>query len=131
MVPLETATASSTPSQAANSRSKRSPIGPSESRPERSTSSTSSSSRAPISGRASGISGRRADMSRWAQLFVPSAARAHWKAYSSESTSASQEASMMFSETPIVPHSPLPSAESSRTRVTAPVPWASSRMRTL
>ena len=33
VVPLETATASSTPSQAANSRSKRSPIGPSESRP--------------------------------------------------------------------------------------------------
>ena len=38
---------------------------------------------------------------------------------------------MMFSETPIVPHSRSPSAESSRTRVTAPVPWASSRMRTL
>ena len=56
---------------------------------------------------------------------------AHWNAYSSESTSASQEASMMFSETPIVPHSRPPSAESSRTRVTAPVPWASSRIRTL
>src|SRR4051794_1637995 len=56
---------------------------------------------------------------------------AHWKACSSESTSASQEASMMFSETPIVPHSLSPSVESSRTRVTAPVPWASSRMRTL
>ena len=55
----------------------------------------------------------------------------HWKAYSSESTSASQEASMMFSETPIVPHSRSPSAESRRTRVTAPVPWSSSRMRTL
>ena len=54
-----------------------------------------------------------------------------WKAYSSESTSASQEASMMFSETPIVPHSRSPSEESSRTRVTAPVPWASSRIRTL
>ena len=27
-----------------------------------------------------------------------------WNAYSSESTSASHEASMMFSETPIVPH---------------------------
>ena len=38
---------------------------------------------------------------------------------------------MMFSETPIVPHSRSPSEESSRTRVTAPVPWASSRMRTL
>ena len=54
-----------------------------------------------------------------------------WKAYSSESTSASQEASMMFSETPIVPHSRSPSEESSRTRVTAPVPWVSSRIRTL
>ena len=31
---------------------------------------------------------------------------------------------MMFSETPIVPHSRSPSEESSRTRVTAPVPWA-------
>ena len=54
-------------------------------------------------------------------------ARSHrrgWKAYSSESTSASQEASMMFSETPIVPHSRSPSAESSSTRVTAPVPWS-------
>ena len=55
----------------------------------------------------------------------------HWNAYSSESTRASQEASMMFSETPIVPHSRSPSAESSRTRVTAPVPCDSSRMRTL
>ena len=54
-MPLETATASSTPSHSAKARSKRSPIGPSESRPERSTSSTSSSSRAPISGLASGI----------------------------------------------------------------------------
>ena len=54
-----------------------------------------------------------------------------WKAYSSESTSASQEASMMFSETPIEPHDSWPSAESSRTRVTAPVPWCESRMRTL
>ena len=54
-----------------------------------------------------------------------------WKAYSSESTSASQEASMMFSETPIVPHSRSPSEESSRTRVMAPVPWLSSRIRTL
>ena len=69
-VPLETATASSTPSQAAKSRSKRSPIGPSESCPERRTSSTSSSSRAPISGRASGIgsssglTGRRTPASR-------------------------------------------------------------------
>ena len=57
--------------------------------------------------------------------------RLGWKAYSSESTSASQEASMMFSETPIVPHSRSPSVESSSTLVTAPVPCASSRIRTL
>ena len=128
-MPLETATASSTPSQAANSRSKRSPIGPSESRPERSTSTTNSSSRPPSSGRASGTLGRWADFGTHSHVFGPSAGG--WKAYSRESTRASQEASMMFSETPIVPHSRLPSAESSRTRVTAPVPWASSRMRTL
>ena len=62
---------------------------------------------------------------------LPAAAGRGWKAYSSESTSASQEASMMFSETPIVPHSRSPSEESSRTRVTASVPWVSSRIRTL
>src|ERR1700712_4912195 len=50
--------------------------------------------------------------------------------YSSESTSASHEASMTFSETPIVPHTSSPSEVSSSTRVTAPVPFASSRMRT-
>ena len=65
------------------------------------------------------------------RLGVAARSRHGWKAYSSESTSASQEASMMFSETPIVPHSRSPSEESSRTRVTAPVPWASSRIRTL
>src|SRR5579863_1964308 len=48
-----------------------------------------------------------------------------------ESTSASQEAATMFSDTPIDPHTSLPSEESSRTRVTAPVPLSSSRMRTL
>ncbi len=117
MVPLETMTASSTPSQAASSRSKRSPIGPSESRP-----------------RAQHLQDQlllaRADL-RPRELDRLGCSVAHWNAYSSESTSASQEASMMFSETPIVPHSRAPSAESSRTRVTAPVPWASSRMRTL
>ena len=41
---------------------------------------------------------------------------------SSESTSASQLASMMFSETPIAPHVSCPSQASSSTRVTAPVP---------
>ena len=48
--------------------------------------------------------------------------RSGWKAYSSESTSASHEASMMFSETPIEPHSRSWSVESSSTRVIAPVP---------
>ena len=38
---------------------------------------------------------------------------------------------MMFSETPIVPHSRSPSEESRRTRVMAPVPWLSSRILTL
>ncbi len=50
---------------------------------------------------------------------------------SSESTSASQLASMMFSETPIAPQVSVPSLASSSTRVTAPVPLFSSRMRTL
>src|SRR4051794_21785466 len=54
-VPLETATASSTPCHSAKPRSKRSSIGPSESRPERSTSPASSCSRSPRSGLASGI----------------------------------------------------------------------------
>ena len=119
-VPLETATASSTPRKSAKARSKRSPIGPSESRPERSTSSTSSSSRSPISGLASGIGSK--------SLI---AAPPHWNAYSSESTSACQEASITFPDTPVVPHSRSPSAESSRTRVTASVPRSWSRIRTL
>ena len=51
--------------------------------------------------------------------------------YSSASTSASQEASMMFSETPIAPQVDGPSDASSSTRVTAPVPFVSFRMRTL
>ncbi len=38
---------------------------------------------------------------------------------------------MTFSETPIEPHTPAPSEASSRTRVTAPVPLVSSRIRTL
>src|SRR5438874_9845192 len=45
--------------------------------------------------------------------------------YSSESTSASHEDSMMFSETPIEPHTSSPSEASSSTRVTAPVPFVS------
>ena len=50
---------------------------------------------------------------------------------SSESTSASQLASMMFSETPIEPQVSWPSVASSRTRVTAPVPWWASMILTL
>ena len=50
---------------------------------------------------------------------------------SSESTSASQLASIMFSDTPMAPQVSLPSLASSRTRVTAPVPFVSSRIRTL
>ena len=50
---------------------------------------------------------------------------------SSESTSASQLASMTFSCTPIAPQVSVPSEASSSTRVTAAVAFASSRMRTL
>ena len=51
--------------------------------------------------------------------------------YSIESTSASQDASMMFSATPTVPHVSSPSPDVISTRVFAPVPADSSRMRTL
>src|SRR5436190_447164 len=57
-VPLESAAAYGAPTRSATRSSKRSIVGPRESRPERSTSSTSSSSRSPIQGRASGISFR-------------------------------------------------------------------------
>ena len=50
---------------------------------------------------------------------------------SSESTSASQLASITFSWTPMAPHVSVPSEASSSTRVTAAVAFASSRMRTL
>src|SRR5215208_6013539 len=56
-VPLETAAANGAPTRSANSSSKRSITGPSESRPERSTSRTSSSSRSSRYGRESGIKG--------------------------------------------------------------------------
>ena len=49
----------------------------------------------------------------------------------SASTSACQDASMMFGETPIVDHSRVPSCDSISTRVTESVPAFSSRMRTL
>ena len=51
--------------------------------------------------------------------------------YSSASTSASHDASMMFSETPTVPQLCSPSPDSMSTRVIAPVPFFSSRTRTL
>ena len=54
-VPLETAAAYGAPTRSAKSSSKRSIVGPSESRPERSTSRTSSSSRSSRYGRESGI----------------------------------------------------------------------------
>jgi hypothetical protein len=44
---------------------------------------------------------------------------------------ASQLASITFSDTPIAPQVSVPSDASSSTRVTAPVAFASSRMRTL
>ncbi len=53
------------------------------------------------------------------------------RAYSMESTSASSEAVMMFSLTPTVPHSRLPSVLWMSTRVLAPVPATPSRIRTL
>ena len=55
VVPEETATASSTPTAAAKSLSKRAAIGPRLRRPDPMTSAISSSSRSPTSGRASGI----------------------------------------------------------------------------
>ena len=115
-VPLETATASSTPSQAANSRSKRSPIGPSESRPERSTSTTSSSSRAPSSGLASGIC-----------CSAPRSLEGVLQRVDQRLPGGLDDVLRDADRPPLA----LPSVESSRTRVTAPVPWASSRIRTL
>src|SRR3954469_9483533 len=50
---------------------------------------------------------------------------------SRESTSASQLASITFSETPIAPQVSVPSEASRRTRVMAPVPFVSSMMRAL
>ena len=64
-------------------------------------------------------------------LPVPRGLRPGCMPYSSESTSASQEAAIRFSETPIEPHTSCPSEASISTRVTAPVPWLSSRIRTL
>ena len=59
------------------------------------------------------------------------AARVRTMPASSESTSASQLASITFSWTPIAPQVSTPSEASSSTRVTAPVAFHSSRMRTL
>ena len=52
-------------------------------------------------------------------------------AYSMLSTNACKLASMMLSCTPTVPHSSLPSVDSIKTRVRAPVPAVVLRMRTL
>ena len=52
--------------------------------------------------------------------------------YVTASSSACQEAAMMFSSTPTVLHvSPVPSSDSISTRVTAPVPCVPARIRTL
>src|SRR5262245_15720314 len=51
--------------------------------------------------------------------------------YSTESTRACHEASMMLSATPTVPHVSSPSPDVMSTRVRAAVPLDSSRMRTL
>jgi len=50
--------------------------------------------------------------------------------YSTLSTSASHDASMMFGETPTVPHVLVPSLDSMTTRVLAAVASVGSRMRT-
>ena len=131
-VPLETATASSTPSQSAKRA-----LEALAHRPEREPARAQHLEDELLLARAEvwlrewdrlGLAVR----SRREPPYPPLSALARgWKAYSSESTRASQEASMMFSETPIVPHSRSPSEESSRTRVTASVPWVSSRIRTL
>ena len=115
--------------------------GPSESCPERSTSITACSSASP--------STRPGERDRLALPLSPAAARSRERSsalaaslraparrpgcmpYSSESTSASHEAAITFSETPIVPHTSCPSEASISTRVIAPVPFVSSRMRTL
>ena len=59
------------------------------------------------------------------------AARVTGRPYTSDSSSARHEASMMFPETPIVVHSCSPFEAVSNTRVTAPVASPPSRMRTL
>ncbi len=108
-VPLETAMAWAAPIRCAKARSNSPRAGPSDSRPERSTLSTRSSSASPSTGRASGIG--LADLrealghERRADLAASPAGRPDTRIpYSSESTSASQEASITFSETPIEPH---------------------------
>ena len=93
------------PSRAANAASNAGTRGPSESWPERRTSSTSSSSRAPMTGRASGMT------SSSARVMAPASRRPGGGGRrgpgsmpaSSESTSASQLASITFSLTPIAP----------------------------
>ncbi len=121
-VPLLTAQAYGAPTRAANMRSNSASFGPSESCPERSTSSTARSSASPSTGLARGIKLRNLGHG---DRLPPSIPR------SSESTNASQDAAIRFSETPIDPHTSCPSEASINTRVTAPVPLVSSRIRTL
>ena len=106
-VPLDTALACGAPTRAANARSNSGTRGPSESCPERSTSSTARSSASPSTGRASGIVlAPRAASARGVPL-TPRGGVPGCMPYSSESTSASQEAAITFSETPIEPQTSL------------------------
>ena len=70
-VPLETALAWAAPARGANARSNSPSIGPSDSRPERSTPSTRSSSAAPSTGRASGITSSVVSATTSARLTSP------------------------------------------------------------
>lgn len=85
----------------------------------------------------SAATGNRKDV----RLKAPFSPQADWRlsfetaayksAYSIESTSACKLASMIFSLTPTVPHSVLPSVDVISTRVRAAVPATPSRIRTL
>ncbi len=150
-VPLLTAHACAAPTRAAN-------VARTRSRAARATAARSAAPRSPpappaspSTGRASGIDSvmpdprelpadvRSADRGSVSHCTLPlepsgdseAVRRSPCMPYSSESTSASQEAAIRFSETPIEPHTSWPSEASISTRVTAPVPLRSSRMRTL
>ena len=123
-VPLDTALACATPSRAAKRRSNSGSRGPSESWPGAQDLEHALLLRgAEDAACASGISARAAGRG--------TAGGRAASPHSSESTSASHEAAITFSVTPIEPQTSWPSEASSSTRVTAPVPFVSSRMRTL